>query len=507
MPQTCALAHVLAPLFASIAAIGKVPGSPNWHRRQRAARAKLRKRIRLRRAAGLSLRAKDTALLSAHHTRPTYELGMGGKRQPQQQPWKDSRNEQYWRGSWALSPRSQRSQQPRYDQVELDGKGSQSGWDTARPWDMDVSGAHRTPTVTQAVQKELTAARKADARLRRLTAEKELRAKQWEKFKAEQKRNFLKQRQQFGEDIAKLDNEMSQAAEVGKNAAEKMKLIVLQGAALAQASSAQPEQDDQEWERLMTSEEMVVEPAGFLQEAFRTAMSVGQAPPGLHRPGLAGEAAGPPAHDRLPSFGMQFHHGSAGIPSPLMEATSAHQAATTSAPASHGSAPDMAASPVPVPLATDPYTRIPGCQETVAPRRFIPDRELPARGCLQRRRHHEQRSSLPRKQLGKLHMAIFPEPPSQTSWKPNDRCWSHSGEHVSRRRRASLHQGRPKPRLQLPKPEHLHSINREASMESLQFRQEQILSATTMEMETSSFDTPVCNTFSFAATPADRDMW
>ena len=334
-----------APFSPSSKAIGRHPPSPNWHRRQRAARAKLRRTIRLRREAGLPLREKDVLGLQQHHSRPIYKIGMGGKRQQQQ--WKDSR-EQYWRGSWAVSPRAQRNQQPRYDQVQLGERTTHGGWE--HPWNTGPDEWSRAPTLAQAEQKELTSARKADTRLRKLAAEKELRTKQWEKFKADQKRNFVLQKQQFGEDMARLDMEIQQASESGSAAADRMKQIVLHGAAHGGAPQAPPVPDDQEWESLMMAEGMAVEPSSFLREALHAAQYAGQ-PMGAQ--GMPGPPMAPPPAERLPAFGASGPSpapGPAGHVTPAPAAVPGHvapgQAGTVASPASLSSEP----------LLTDPYT-------------------------------------------------------------------------------------------------------------------------------------------------------
>ena len=272
---------------------------------------------------------------------------MGGKRQQHAQQWKDSR-EQYWRGSWAVSPRTQRNQQPRYDQVQLGEKTTHGGWE--HPWSTGPEELPRAPTLAQAVQKELTAARKADTRLRRLAAEKELRTKQWEKFKADQKRNFVLQKHQFGEDMARLDMELQQASASGMAAADRMKHIVLHGAAHGGAPPAPPAADDQEWESLMTAEGMAVEPSSFLREAIHAAQYAGQPLGAQSMPGI--HVAPPPA-DRLPAFGTGGPvpaSGVAGHAPPAPTAVHVH--------AAHGQAGN-AASPASLssePLLTDPYT-------------------------------------------------------------------------------------------------------------------------------------------------------
>ena len=286
---------------------------------------------------------------------------MGGKRQQQPQQWKDSR-EQYWRGAWVISPRSQRAQQPRYDQVQLDGPNHKGGWD--HPWSTGAEDSLRAPTLAQAVQKELTAARKADSRLRRLTSEKEMRAKQWEKFKAEQKRNFVLQKQQFAEDIERLDAELQQASESGRAAADRMKSIVLQGASHGAALAVTPTAEDQEWEAMMSAEEMVVEPAPFLQEALHAAQFAGHPLP------VSGTPAGPvhPPAGRLPAFGT-------GGPPPAVghvgHATSTAATGSMQETQSHMVQAVSPASTTAEPLLTDPYTGMSPVRMAAGPEQML----------------------------------------------------------------------------------------------------------------------------------------
>ena len=172
-----------------------------------------------------------------------------------------------------MSPRSrqEQAQPPRYDQVQVEDKVGIAP-DGAHPWQATTQAAARTSTATQAVQRELTAARKADARLRRLASERELRARQWEQFKVNQKKNFIRQKRQFQEDIEKLDGELQLTAEQGQAAAERMKLIVLQGVEAVKVPEAAPDADDMEWEQMISEEARAAPPAGVSRcsEIWRT---------------------------------------------------------------------------------------------------------------------------------------------------------------------------------------------------------------------------------------------
>ena len=215
----------------------------------------------------------------------------GGRKGQQQQSWKDGPNEQYWRGAWAVSPRSQGAQQlPRYDRVQLGGKGSKGKPENLPPWKDPVTQGPASLTTTQAVQRALTTARKADAKIRKLRSEVELRHKQWQKFVVDQKQNYVRQKRQFGEDIAKLELEIQQAATAGEEAAERMKRIVMQGAEAVQQAEASMEVEDDEWERLIREEEEAPVASSFLREAYLAAQSYqseAALPPGTTAPGLS----------------------------------------------------------------------------------------------------------------------------------------------------------------------------------------------------------------------------
>ena len=166
-----------------------------------------------------------------------------------------------WPGAW---PSPQRSEQPaRYDQMDVSEDHKYKGnWLTATA-DGSQGPSSTAPSRTQLIQKELTASRKAEARLRRIKDERSLREKQWQKFKEKTKQDFIKQQKQFEADLERLDQEAFQVAEQGELAAARVQAIVNSTALPATASTAPP--DDSAWEQLLQDDEEVPDATAFQQ--------------------------------------------------------------------------------------------------------------------------------------------------------------------------------------------------------------------------------------------------
>ncbi|CAE7258117.1 unnamed protein product [Symbiodinium sp. CCMP2592] len=211
--------------------------------------------------AGLDLRLSDVAHLEQHHSRPVYARVMGRKNS---QPWKDrgykgyehyehyEKDPRLWRGAWALSPRGGSQAPPRYDQVRLDGKNQpEQAWKEQYPWRQPSQPAKGLEAMTamQAVQRALTATRKADQKIRKLQEDKERRQLQWDQFAKEQAANFVKQKRQFADDMTRLDTELLQAAEAGNAAAERVKAIVLHGH--VEPKPMEGQESEEEWDKLI----------------------------------------------------------------------------------------------------------------------------------------------------------------------------------------------------------------------------------------------------------------
>ena len=217
-----------------------------------------------------------------------HKAGQQWRRQPE-------RAYQYWQGSYAVSPKHAASPPTRYDRVQLRKEDKHSAPSaSSHPWHPEVSDSVEQSTIMGAIQRSLTAARKADGRTRRLQDEKRKRKKQWDQWVQDQKANFAKQRKQFEMDMQKIDSDLVQTAESGAAAATRIKEIVLGGAAAIPPPEQIPTQDDAEWERIM-QDDMIVETAGF----FHAAMQAAQTMPPSQSAGLGSvhghlEQANPP---------------------------------------------------------------------------------------------------------------------------------------------------------------------------------------------------------------------
>ena len=145
--------------------------------------------------------------------------------------------------------------------------------------------------------------------MRKLKDEKILREKQWNQWVKEQKQNFAKQRRQFETDIARIDRDLLTAAEVGNQAAERVKILVNNGpTALVEEESKEDVAMGDEWERLVQRPATQEEHSAFYREALAAAGQGGSAFPGLRAtaPPGGGEASvpagpGPPYSAPMPA--------------------------------------------------------------------------------------------------------------------------------------------------------------------------------------------------------------
>ncbi|CAE7783872.1 osm1 [Symbiodinium microadriaticum] len=219
----------------------------------------------------------------AHHSAPQFrELAfMGGKRQwgrgnggKQQQPssWSNNAGWRYWRGTWE-SPRASRSQERRYDQVELreDAEDNSLG---------NVGGV---TGYLQAIQRSLTAAKRQDTKLRKLAEQRELRKKQWAQYEKDTILAFSKQKQAYEAELQRIDNETAEAIEAGNLSAAQVKAVVV-----GMTSSAAPRENTamearEAWATLWSQVNEPAPGAGFLREAMAAA-----AQGGLREAGLMG---------------------------------------------------------------------------------------------------------------------------------------------------------------------------------------------------------------------------
>eukprot|EP00439_Symbiodinium_sp_Y106_P019167 s2956_g2.t1 len=181
--------------------------------------------------------------------------GQGGQGQ-HGRPWR------FWSGAWG-SPGQRAKSTQRYDQVQLKD-------DTpAKETRQELTAASERPVaLMQAVQRALTASRKADARMRRLKEEKSKRERQWQQWAEEAKASFFQQKKEFESDIQKLEADMAETAVTGRTAADKVSELVLHGLPQEPVPTAAPAGDDS-WDRLIADEpDQGDHGPGFYQEAL-----------------------------------------------------------------------------------------------------------------------------------------------------------------------------------------------------------------------------------------------
>ncbi|CAE7876417.1 unnamed protein product [Symbiodinium microadriaticum] len=261
------------------------------------------KKIRKQIARAMTLRFSDLALLSGHHSRPHFRefrlvrMGRGGAKGQKYQAWGsdyDSAPTQghgkyykYWGGSWAVSPKSQNQpqQSSRYDAAASLTRRQ------AAPWREDVSLPPPETSVMVAVQKALTATRKADVKMRKLKEEKEFKKQAWQDFLDTKRKELATQKKNFDADLLRIDKDMEATAETGSQAASRVQELVLRGAVALQQPTEEEEPPGAEWDELI-AEATAAEPGFFQTALLATRMAPGDRTEGLPRrePSSRGDA-------------------------------------------------------------------------------------------------------------------------------------------------------------------------------------------------------------------------
>ncbi|CAE6952212.1 hypothetical protein AK812_SmicGene15638 [Symbiodinium microadriaticum] len=205
-------------------------------------------------------------------------MGRGGNRGHKQQQWRsDYESSQapgygkyykYWEGSWSVSPKSQAqpSLGARYDATP-----STSRRSTA-PWKEMFHPPPQETSVMVAVQKALTATRKADVRMRKLREEREHKQQAWQEFLDTKRKELAMQKKNFDADLLRIDKDMDATAESGSLAATRVQELVLKGAVALQQPVEAVSSTGEEWDALI-AEATASEP-GFFQTALMATRSM-----------------------------------------------------------------------------------------------------------------------------------------------------------------------------------------------------------------------------------------
>jgi len=214
---------------------------------------------------------------------------MGGRGRGGRSQWKGAQEESapgrgsgdhgssrwgFWRGSWQASPKAKAktSAAPRYDQdAGPKNAGRQAPWrEPAPPTDPD--------SVMNAVQRALTSTRKADIRIRKLREERDKKDEFWKRFVQNSRKEFAAQKRLYEDDLARLDRELENTADLGGQAAQRVKDLVMYGVeALLPPKPAPDETVDMEWDQLVASDKGEDE-EGFYREALLAAKQMSPSP-------------------------------------------------------------------------------------------------------------------------------------------------------------------------------------------------------------------------------------
>ena len=168
----------------------------------------------------------------------------------------------YWKG--AKSPRYNKNEEERYDQVQL--RSEQADYD---PRD---AGGGKTAFLL-AVQKAVTLARRHDVKLRKLNEEQENRQKLWKQYVEDTKRKFAKQKREYEADIQRLEADKATTLEAGQMAAAQVKAIIVGQAKPAQ--TAPPLDPNEAWATLWQNTAEAPSGATFLDDAMSAAAMCG----------------------------------------------------------------------------------------------------------------------------------------------------------------------------------------------------------------------------------------
>eukprot|EP00439_Symbiodinium_sp_Y106_P017696 s772_g2.t1 len=247
-------------------------------------------------------RQAEAGCSMAHHSRPVFRERMSGKRQSSWKPqgrdygyhqdWQQGHSRgqgkgwDLWRGSWPSS-QGQRQQEERYDKTVLPEPKAQ-----AQPSMELLAGAFvpgGSPSLMQEIQKQLTSARRADTKMRKLKEEQEHKTKLWKAYEEDMKKKFSKQKRLFEADLERIDQEAQHAAAQGQQAAQNVKDLVN----LGKVGTPEPmDQDDAAWDALV-QQDQEEQHDSFLGAALRAAHLRGDGRTGREACGPHGAPGGP----------------------------------------------------------------------------------------------------------------------------------------------------------------------------------------------------------------------
>ena len=182
-----------------------------------------------------------------------------GQRSGGQPPWR------VWPGAFTTSPKA--TARPHYDAIVLHGDKIKKA---AKEELSHVES--QDALLRREVQKALSQARKADARVRRLKEERTTREAQWEQYVKDSRDAFPAEKLRHEKHLQRIEEEIKGTVEAGKEASTQVQALILNGPqSLADAARPMEETDDS-WDALIGAEPQL-EP-GFLKDAVLAAQRV-----------------------------------------------------------------------------------------------------------------------------------------------------------------------------------------------------------------------------------------
>ena len=219
--------------------------SPSWHRRLRAKRSQLRRRVHSARAAGLSPPLRALRILAAHHTAPRFKELMGGRGKAKwgnwprpthgtQDGWEWRSSGSAWNpkgaGKWDYQPLNRRQ---RGDQE--DDNNQFPGFEMMKPRAKPaLANKEHEPTegdledmpvgsYMKGVQKILNNFRKAEGRTRKIENLKEELDAKWEAFQQSLKDSYMKERKKYQDKVGRLASDMEEVQQAKEEAIQELK--------------------------------------------------------------------------------------------------------------------------------------------------------------------------------------------------------------------------------------------------------------------------------------------
>ena len=159
-----------------------------------------------------------------------------------------------------LGPKNRDAETQRYDQLKVP-----TDWRQPESEAVDPGASSRSDLMRE-VQKMVTAARKADGKVRRLREEKAKKEAQWALFEKKKKAEFLEQKRNYLGDLRRISEEIEAANQQGQEASAEVQELVARGVRPKDV----PMEESEDWEALLANAEAGGE-SDFLRDAISAA--------------------------------------------------------------------------------------------------------------------------------------------------------------------------------------------------------------------------------------------